>query len=245
MSLNSGAAAVAGGRAASEAHGGASRAAPAPSAVASVCSLERARVAAERDLEALLGVEHQSPARASGDDDAHRPAQREAVRAQAAGDALAADRDEQHRHRRPERVDDREQHGLEADLVLRREHRDRREHRPGARHEDEPEARAEQEAAAEVAAPAPREACERPLEQEAEAGEDQRRRDQEEHRDREVPQDVLRQAEQVEEPGGRECEDREAEDEAGDDRVGPRRVRPSRRPRAGSAAPAARTARAR
>ena len=56
--------------------------------------------------------------------------------------------------------------------------------------------------------------------------EDQRRRDDEEQHDRDVAQQILRQAERAEQPAAGEREDREAGDEPGDDRVRPPAVLP-------------------
>ena len=101
---------------------------------------------------------------------------------------------------------------------------DRREDEPGAGREDEPERGSEQEAAAEVAAATPAEARERAFDRAAELRDDQRRRGQEQQPDRDVAQQVLRQAELVDDPGQREQRDEEGRDEAGDDREGPPRA---------------------
>ncbi len=141
-----------------------------------------------------------------------------ALRAHAPRDALASDGDQQHRNGGAECVREREQDGVEADLVLRRERGDRREHGSGARHEDETEADAEQEPAAEVAAAPPRHERERTLQHVPDLRNEQSRREHEQHRDREVAKEVLRQPERREQRRRREREQREARDEAGDDR---------------------------
>ena len=63
---------------------------------------------------------------------------------------------------------------------------------PAHGHEDEPEARAEEEAAAEVAGAPPGQELQRPGDQLADTGHEQRERDEEEQRDREVAQQVVR-----------------------------------------------------
>ena len=119
----------------------------------------------------------------------------------------------------PERVREREQQCVDADLTARRDDGHGREHRPGARHHHEPEARPEQEPSADVASAPAREAREWALDQQAEAREDQRRRDDEEQREGDVSEHVERQAEQIEHPRGEEHRQREADDEAPHDRV--------------------------
>ena len=130
----------------------------------------------------------------------------------------AADRDEQHRDGGADRVGEREHDRAEADVLRRSDDRDRRQHRACARHEHEPQARAQQEAASEVPARPPRQAQQRPLDDLLDLREEQRRRDEEEERDRDVAQEVLRQAECPQEPDTEQREGREAEDEPGDDR---------------------------
>jgi hypothetical protein len=86
----------------------------------------------------------------------------------------------------------------------------------------ETEARAEEEAAAKVTARSTSaQGSERPLEQHGEARKDQHRRDDEQERDREVAQEVLRQVQLLQQPRRDQGEDRKARDEAGDDRVRP------------------------
>src|SRR5207247_4327784 len=84
-----------------------------------------------------------------------------------------------------------------------------------ARDEDEPKRRAEHEAAA-ARAPA-RQRRERTLDERAELRHDQRRRDDEEQRDRDVAQRVLRQPELLEQPRREEGEDDEARNQPRDD----------------------------
>ena len=129
----------------------------------------------ERDLEAAVEVERRVRARRARRRRPSRAAAPAACARRRRASPLAADRDEQHRHRRAERVGQREQDRLEPTVVLRREHGDRREHRAGARHEDEAEARAEQEAAAEVA-PRRRVSRANGRSSSSPSGEDQRRR---------------------------------------------------------------------
>jgi hypothetical protein len=98
---------------------------------------------------------------------------------------------------------------------------DEGEHRTRARHEHETETRSQQEASTEIAAPPAGQAEEGTLEQLAEAGNDEARREDEEKRDRDVTKEVLRQSQLIEQPGGEQGEDREARDETGDDRIRP------------------------
>ena len=116
--------------------------------------------------------------------------------------------DDQHRHRRADRVREREDDRPGSDVLRRADDRDRSEHGPGARDEDEPEARPEQEAAAELAAGLAREPEQRPLNDLLEPRPEQRRSDEEEQGDREVAQDVLGQAERSQEPDPEERERR-------------------------------------
>ena len=130
----------------------------------------------------------------------------------------AAERDEQHRDGRADRVGDGEHDRAEAHVLRRSDDRDRRQHRAGARHEHEPEARAEQQSAPEVAARSPRQAEERSLDDLLDLREEQCRRDEEQERDREVAEKILGQSERPQEPDAEQREGREAEDEPGDDR---------------------------
>ena len=82
-----------------------------------------------------------------------------------------------------------------AEVLARGGRRDRSEERAGARHEDEAERGTEEEPAARVRRPQAREERERSFEQQARARNEQHRRHHEEQRDREVAQEVLRQAE--------------------------------------------------
>ena len=138
-------------------------------------------------------------------------------RAEPRGGAPADGRDRQQRSRGSDRVGEGQGDGFSADAMVGCEHGDRRQHRPGAGDEDEPEARAEQEAAAQVARGAPREPLERPGREIADLRHEQGHGDDEEQGDGDVPQQVLRQPEQIEQPRGAEREQREAGDETGDD----------------------------
>ena len=184
--------------------------------------LERVGVVGEPGLEPRVDVEDDRQCR-QRDGDPERGTHFLGARPQ---EALAAHRDHEHRYRRTERVGERQQHCPPAEVERRRLHGDRGEHRPGAGHEHEPEAEAEQESAAEVAARGAREPLERPLDQHADLRDDQADRDHEQHRDRDVPQQVFRQPELVEHPRGEEREDGEADHQAGDDRE---RLSPSAR----------------
>ena len=184
--------------------------------------LQRFRVAGNGCLEVAVHAQRDRE-RGDGDDDAEHTADCGPVRANRphAGCPAAAGRDEEHRKRRARRVGERQDDDVEAEIAACRDDRDRREHGPRARHEHEPERGAEQEPAAEVAAGPPAEPRQPLLEHEPDAREEQRCGDDEEEDDREVSQEVLREAERVEEPDAGEREGREARDQAGDDRVRP------------------------
>ena len=94
--------------------------------------------------------------------------------------------------------------GLSADAVVGCEHGDRCQHRPGAGDEDEPEARTEQEAAAQVTRGTPREPLERPGHEIADLRHRPSHGDDEEQGDGDVPEQVLREPEQIEQPRGAE-----------------------------------------
>ena len=141
-------------------------------------------------------------------------------RPQATCGAPAAVGDRKHRQPGADREGDRDRNALPAAERCRMGG-DRRQHKASAGNEDEPEREAEHEAAAQIAARPAREAHQRPLEDFTEPRDDQRRRDDEEETDREISQQVLRQAQLSEQPRDREQRAREADDDAGDDRVGP------------------------
>ena len=155
---------------------------------------------------------------AARDHRAERPAQRERMRAQRRRDALSADRDAEQHDARAERVRDRERDRAEAEVHACGLRGDVREDRAAARHEREPERAAEQEAAVHVPAAPAAEPRERALDQLAELREEQCRRDDEEQRDRDVSQQVLRQAELVEQVRGEEDRDDERRQHPRDDR---------------------------
>ena len=111
------------------------------------------------------------------------------------------------------------------DLAARRDDGHGREHLTGTGTITKSKAGAEQEASADVAAAPPREPCERPFDEQAEAREDQRgQRRGRAAPARHVPQHVERQPEQVEEPRSEEHGQGEAHDQAGHDRVGAARA---------------------
>src|SRR2546423_1813047 len=123
-------------------------------------------------------------------------------------EAAAAERDEQHRHGRAERVGDDQEHGLRVQVLAAGAHGDVAEDRSGAGDEDEPEAQAEEEASARPCGTAAREGQERPLEELAETRDEQRGRDDEEEDERRAAEEVVRQPEPVDDPRGGEREDR-------------------------------------
>src|SRR5207244_11409806 len=98
-----------------------------------------------------------------------------------------------------------------ADVVGRGDHRHGGEHGAGAGNEDEPEAESEQETAAEVATRPPTESPQWPLDDLADTRDDEHRRQDEEQRDRDVAEEVLRQSEPIEQPGSGEKEERAEE----------------------------------
>src|SRR5439155_3357441 len=136
-------------------------------------ALDRVRVGAEGRLEARLPVLVDRD-RSDGHEDAHRDADPLLVRAEPDREPAAALRDEQHRNRRSDRIREGDEDGPRPDSVRARDRRDRAQYRARAGDEDEAEARAEQEAAAEIAAAAPGQEEERPLEQLAGLGHDER-----------------------------------------------------------------------
>ena len=101
--------------------------------------------------------------------------------------------------------------------MLRAQHADRREHGPGARHEHKAKTDAKKECAAITDTAAAHEG-ERAFDQHPEARKHERGCQHEQHRDREVTKEVLRQSERRKQRTGRERERREAHDQTGDDR---------------------------
>jgi hypothetical protein len=149
--------------------------------------------------------------------------------AQAGGRAPAAVGDQEHREPGADREGDRDGDAL-APAERRRMRRNRSEHEPAARHEDETEGQAQDEAAAEIPARSARQSGERALEHLAKLRDDQRRRDDEEEGDREIPEEVLRQVQLSEQPGDGKEGSGEADDDSGDDGVGPSRSAAARAP---------------
>ena len=141
--------------------------------------------------------------------------------AQLRADAPPAEGDREQHDREADRVGDGDQDRLEPEVPRCRRARHVGERRAGARDEDEPERAAEDEAAAEVARGPAREPRERPLDPGAHLGHDQDRGDQEEQADRDVPQQVLRQAELVQDPRREQGRDEEGDREPGDDQERP------------------------
>ena len=184
--------------------------------------LERRCVAGQQGRDARVEVERKGK-RDHEHNDPGDEAQARGLRAKPAGELLSAEGDQEHRERGPRGVGDREHDHPPADALRRRPHRDRREHRPGTGNEDETERRPEDEPSA--AGSEPREPGERLLDRLGDPRKQQRRRHDEEQRDRDVPEEVLRQPELIEEPRCKQREDHETRDEAGDD---PKRL-PSRR----------------
>ena len=128
------------------------------------------------------------------DHDAERRADAARVGAERGGAVrgpAAAVGDAEHRQRDAECVRERDEDPV-ARSERRRARGDRREHEPAARYEDEPECEPEQEAASEVAGRPARQTGERPFEHDPEPGHDQRRREDEEERDRDVSEQILR-----------------------------------------------------
>ena len=182
--------------------------------------LQRLGVAGNPGLEVLVDPERHRE-RGGADEHACRATDGDRVRAEGSRGPLAGERDREHGQGRAGRVGQREQHAFEADLAVGGDHADGGEHGSRAGDEDEPEAGAEEEAAAEVARAAACERLQRAGDELAHLRHEQRQRDEEEERDREVPQQVLRQSEPVEQPGREEREDGEADDDARDDRERP------------------------
>ena len=154
-------------------------------------ALERLRVAGDRRLEVAVDVERDRQ-RGQRDRDAEPLPDAVRVWPQRVHRRPAAERDEQHWDRGADGVGEREDDRAGPDILRRADHGDRGQHRPRARNEHEPEARSEQEPAAEVPARPPRQAEKRPLDDLLDLREEQRRRDEEQEPDRDVPQQVLR-----------------------------------------------------
>src|SRR6185437_11929411 len=117
--------------------------------------------------------------------------------------ALAAEREQQHRERRSERVGDGEPDALSA-CEARRLGRDESEYRPAAGDEEQPQAGSEQEAAAEIARGPSGQAEERPLDRARKLRDHEGGREEEQERDRHLAEEVLRKAELVEQPADEE-----------------------------------------
>jgi len=110
----------------------------------------------------------------------------------------ARDGDREQRQGGAHGIRDRQENRVETDLTRGSDDADRGEHGACARHEHEPETRAEEHAAAELSARAAAQSCEGPPDDVANPRDEQRRRDDEEHGDRHVAQEVGGEAEQVE-----------------------------------------------
>ncbi len=179
-------------------------------------ALQERRVAGRHRRQVVVDVEHE-PERDQADERTRGGADRCRMSPQPGRRLAAAACDREHRQRRSHRVGDREEDGAQPDVVVRGDDRDGRQHRPRARHEDEAEGRPEEEAAACPLRPETREGRERPLQQDRRLRHEQRHGQHEQEHDRGVPQEVLRQAQLVQEPRGEQREDAEAGDETGDD----------------------------
>ena len=134
---------------------------------------------------------------------------------------LRRDGEEQQNESGPERVRQRHEHALDREALRRRQHGDRRDHRPGTGREEEPEADAQQEPAPQAARVAPPERLEWPLDERAEPRPEERETHQEDDSDGDVAKEVVGEPERREERRRHEREQREAPHEPRDDRVGP------------------------
>ncbi len=179
--------------------------------------LNRLDVVRHLQLQVLVEPERHCE-RSRCDENAADDAKRLRARAKPCRSALAREGDRQHRQGGADGEGEREPDSLDSDLARRGDRRDRGENGSGARDEHQPEARAEQEAAAEVARAPSGQALKRPGDELADLRHEQRERDEEKQRDRQVAEEVIRQADLVEEPRCEEGEDGEADDDPRDDR---------------------------
>jgi len=159
-------------------------------------SLEGIRVARNRSLEWTIEVKDDGQGGTRRDqpecetDTRSVPAQS----AEPLENSLTAEGKGEHRNGGPERVSERQEHGVETNAVCGSDDGHCGQDRSRTRHEDEPETQTEQESAAEIATGAMAEPREWTLHEFAKSRKDKSGCDEEEQRDRNVPQEILRKA---------------------------------------------------